>query len=120
MTQTVLIFAYRKLGTTPQQFRAHYEESHVPLVKEMAGEHFPLSHRRLYIQRADGKGDTERNANYPASVLLGSQSDFDYDAFAELTFSDGAALQTFMGIVQKPENAARIVADEEKFLDSSR
>lgn len=38
MTYSVLIFAYRKPGTTPEQFRAHYEGSHVPLVKEIAGE----------------------------------------------------------------------------------
>jgi hypothetical protein len=43
MVQTILIFAYRKLGTTPERFRDHYEGSHVPLIKEIAGEHFPLS-----------------------------------------------------------------------------
>lgn len=41
MTYSVLIFAYRKPGTTPEQFRAHYEGKHVPLVKEIGGEYVP-------------------------------------------------------------------------------
>lgn len=64
--------------------------------------------------------DTEANADFPATVLIGSQRDFDYDAFAELSFVDAAAFQTFFGICQQPENAARISADEEQFLDRSR
>lgn len=39
MTYSILIFAYRKPGTTPEQFRAHYEGKHVPLVKEISGEY---------------------------------------------------------------------------------
>ncbi|KAI4594760.1 hypothetical protein KJ359_007563 [Pestalotiopsis sp. 9143b] len=121
MTYSILIFAFRKIGTTPEQFRAHYEGSHVPLVKEIAGEHFPLSHTRRYVHRTAGKAEgTERNADYPATVLIGSQAEFDYDAFAELTFADATAFQTFYGITQQPENQERIQADEAKFLDSSR
>lgn len=51
---------------------------------------------------------------------MGTQADFEYDAFAELTFPDVGAFQTFFGIAQRPENAARIAADEEKFLDRSK
>lgn len=121
MTYSVLIFAYRKPGTTPEQFRAHYEGKHVPLVKELSGEHFPLSHTRRYIHRTAGEAaDTERNAGFPATVLIGSQRDFDYDAFAELSFVDAGAFQTFFGVCQQPQNAARIAADEEQFLDRSR
>lgn len=121
MTYSVLIFAYRKPDTTPEEFRAHYENSHVPLVKEIAGEHFPLSHIRRYLHRTQGKAEgTERNAEYPATVLIGSQADFDYDAFAELTFADVTAFQTFFGITKQPENQARIQADEAKFLDGSK
>lgn len=60
--------------------------------------------------------DTETNAEFPATVLIGSQKDFDYDAFAELSFIDERAFQTFFGISQQPENTARIAADEEQFL----
>lgn len=122
MVYSVLIFAYRKPGTTPEQFKAHYENSHVPLVRKLAGAHFPLAHTRRYIHRSQGQAEssTERNATTPASVLIGSQADFDYDAFAELVFKDETAFQTFMGVMQKPENAAEVAADEEQFLDRSK
>ncbi|EMR69549.1 putative inositol-3-phosphate synthase protein [Eutypa lata UCREL1] len=100
MAYSVIIFAYRKPGTTPEQLKAHYENSHVP--------------------PGQAESSTERNATTPASVLIGSQADFDYDAFAELVFKDETAFQTFMGVMQKPENAAEVAADEEQFLDRSK
>jgi len=50
---------------------------------------FPISHTRTYLQRSEA-GD-----EYPATVLVGGQADFKYDAFAELKFKDGAALEHF-------------------------
>lgn len=121
MTYSVLIFAYRKPGTTPEQFRTHYEGTHVPLVKEIAGEHCPLAHTRRYLHRTEGTVEgTERNASCPATVLMGSQSDFDYDPFEELSFTDLNHFQTFFGLTQQPENAARLAADEEQFLDRAK
>ncbi|KAI0553954.1 EthD domain-containing protein [Xylaria curta] len=122
MPYSVLIFAYRKPGTTPEQFKAHYEGSHVPLVRELARASFPLSHARRYLHRSENQADsnTVRNLSTPATVLIGTQDDFDYDAIAELTFEDAAAFQTFFGRMQQPEIAAKIAADEEKFLDRTR
>ncbi len=83
--------------------------------------YFPLSHTRRYIQRTEGKAEgTERNANNPASLLLGTQADFDFDAYAELTFADVSAFQAFFDLLQQPEDAARLAMDEEKFLDRSK
>lgn len=80
-----------------------------------------MSHTRRYIHRTEGKTeDTERNANFPATVLMGSQTDFDYDAFAELSFADANAFQAFFALYQHQDNAERIAADEEQFLDRSR
>lgn len=117
MVYTVLIFASRKPGTTPQEFRDHYEGIHMPLVKELTGDHFPQIHRRRYIHRAEGKGDTERNPNHPATVLLGTQADFDYDVVGELIFPDATASRAFLGAMQNPETAGPINADAEKFVD---
>lgn len=64
--------------------------------------------------------DTECNAGFPATVLIGSQRDFDYNAFTKLRVVDEAALQTFFGLFQQPDNTAHIAADEEQFLDRSR
>ncbi|KAI1741712.1 EthD domain-containing protein [Xylaria scruposa] len=122
MPYSVLIFAYRKPGTMPEQFKAHYEGIHVPLVRELAGASFPLSHTRRYLHRSENHADsnTARNPSTPATVLIGTQNDFDYDAFAELTFEDAAAFQTFFNRMQHPEIAAKIAADEEKFLDRTQ
>ncbi|KAI1352354.1 EthD domain-containing protein [Xylaria sp. FL0043] len=135
MPYSVLIFAYRKPGTTPEQFKAHYEGVHVPLIRKLTGANFPLSHTRHYLHRttqhqhqqqqqqqeAEGKGNTARNPHTPATVLIGTQAEFDYDAFAELTFEDEAAFQRFFALTQQqPENAEQIAADEELFLDRAR
>ncbi|KAI1381210.1 EthD domain-containing protein [Hypoxylon crocopeplum] len=121
MVYSILLFATRKPGTTPEQFKAYYEGVHMPLLREIAGPQFPLSHTRRYIHRSEGQAqDTTRNATTPAQVLLGSQADFDYDVIGELVFTDAAAFQTFMGLTHAPENAARVAADEEKFLDRSQ
>ncbi|KAI5925221.1 EthD domain-containing protein [Camillea tinctor] len=116
MTHSIIIFAYRKPG------------AHVPLLHELASEHFPLSHTRRYIDRSQGAvapgagvvDGIERNPTTPATVIIGSQADFDYDAVAELTFENSAAFQAFFGIMQQPDNAAKMAAGEKKFLDRSR
>lgn len=110
---TVLIFAYRKPGLSPAEFKSHYESSHVPLVESIAGSLFPKTHTRRYIQRADG-------ADHAATVLVGSQADFRYDAIAELIFDNEAAFQAFFARVSEPKAAEKIAQDEDKFLDRAR
>lgn len=80
--------------------------------------------RRLaYTRLQEGpKADsnTERNPTTPATVFIGSQADFDYDVIAELTFTDQAAFGPFIGLMQQPDNAAKIAEAEGKFMDSSK
>ncbi|KAI1113886.1 EthD domain-containing protein [Nemania sp. NC0429] len=124
MPYSALVFVYRKAGTTPEQFKAYYDEIHVPLLLELTGSTFPLAHKRHYIQRQSGQKqddqDTARNPTTPATVHVGTQEDFDYDVIVELTFEDESAYHTFFGVMRQPENAAKIVADEEMFIDRSR
>ncbi|KAJ6171973.1 hypothetical protein N7470_001040 [Penicillium chermesinum] len=123
MSVRAVVYAYRKPGLSPDEFKRHYE-AHVELIKEISGPDFPLSHRRSYIARSavdtSPEGASTRNATTPAAVLVGQQSDFDFDVYAELTFSDEAELNAFSAKVYAPEAAARIAADEEKFLDKSK
>ncbi|KAI0199865.1 EthD domain-containing protein [Astrocystis sublimbata] len=116
----LLLFAYRKPGTTPEQFYAYYEDIHIKLIRELAGADFPLMHTRRYVHRTKGEGSTERNAEYPATVFLGEQADFDYDCCSELIFANDAALHSFKTTMAEPGKAARIAADEDNFLDRSR
>lgn len=83
MSLKAFIYAYRKPGLSLEDFKKHYE-NHAELVKHISGEHFPLVHKRTYIARNTAEvapeGASERNALTPATVLVGKQSDFDFDA----------------------------------------
>ncbi|KAI2617295.1 EthD domain-containing protein [Hypomontagnella submonticulosa] len=121
MPFVIIFFATRKPGVTPEQFKTHYEDIHMPLLREIAGPHFPLTHTRRYIQRSPGVAEgTTLNATTPAQVLVGTQADFDYDVVVELTFEDAATFQAFMAYAHTPERSARVIADEETFLDRSQ
>ncbi|KAJ5112289.1 hypothetical protein N7532_000334 [Penicillium argentinense] len=105
MTVKVLIYAYRKPGLSIEEFKKRYE-THAALVKQLAGADFPFV------------------TNAPTSPAppsrLPRMKHFDFDAYAELTFVDQAALGTFTAKVQSPEIARRIEEDEEEFLDRGR
>lgn len=123
MPFSILIVAYRKPGTSPASFKAHYEDVHMPLVKSIAGDTFPNKHIRRYIHRPnDPVSESAGNDNtmYPATVLVGEPKDFDYDSIAELVFDDEAAFQRFFSRVSHGEGAAKREADEEIFLDRGR
>lgn len=132
---------------TPAEFKHHYETSHVPLIQSLAGPLFPKSHTRFYIERkpqsqepsptpassAPAAAPTVKSTpeagraaptgtaseHWPATVFVGGQSDFSYDAYAELVFEDVDAFQAFFGVVSAPEAAARIAEDEDLFLERS-
>ncbi|KAI9708525.1 MAG: hypothetical protein M1820_003987 [Bogoriella megaspora] len=112
MTFNVWIFVWRKAGTTPEEFRTHYENSHVPLIKSLTGSLFPQSHIRHYVARGE-------DGTAPM-VILGTPEDFTYDAFAELSFTDAAAFQQFFGVIGQGEPAVKIAEDEEKFVQREK
>ncbi|GME48448.1 EthD domain-containing protein [Neofusicoccum parvum] len=118
MPYTVLIFAYRKPGLTPEEFKNHYENVHVPLIKSIAGDKFPLSHTRSYIHRTESKED--QGNSFPATVLAGTQDDFCYDAISEMKFKDVAAFQQFHQVLGQGENGPRMDADNKAFLDLAK
>ncbi|MCJ1372937.1 hypothetical protein MMC20_004163 [Loxospora ochrophaea] len=122
MPYIILIFAYRKPGLSPAAFKSHYESSHVPLVQSITGPHFPNTHTRHYIQRAENTAasPSSSNTDYPATVMVGAQEDFAYDAFAELTFDDAAAFHAFYALVNEEEAAKKIAQDEEMFVDRAK
>jgi len=94
----------RRPNLTREQFRDHYENVHVPLIKGIMGDDL-LHYVRNYTQR---KG--------PASV--GHEPGF--DCVTELHFADKATFDRAIGIIEEPENARRARADEASFLDMSK
>lgn len=120
----VIIFSSRKAGTSPAEFQETYDTKHVPLLKRLTGSAFPTSHVRRYIARQPAEtapeGATQRNSQFPAVVIWGKQSDFDFDVIAELTFPNPAAFQTFGAALMAPDAAKEIGPMEESFLDTSQ
>jgi hypothetical protein len=120
----ILIFGYRKRDITPDEFEAHYEQKHIPLVKAIAGSQFPLSHTRHYIRRvksdSPAKDGTDGDNAYPAAVLSGSQAQVGFDAVAELKFNNQAEFFSFSALLALPANAAKIAEDCEQFMDTAK
>lgn len=111
------------------EFKEHYENIHVPLLKSVTGASFPISHTRHYVARAEsGAGDragvrtasTKRLEATAPVVLVGTKDDVAWDAFATLTFRDELHFQQFFALVNDPAAAERIQEDEEKFSDAEK
>lgn len=119
MVFTVVLFAYRKPGMSPDAFRDHYETVHIPLMKELGGSLFPLSHTRQYISRTCAESpDAEQP--YPPVLVSGSPSDFAYDAITEMVFESRDDFLKFSAVLASPEAAPKVEQDCGAFLDMSR
>ncbi|KPI43011.1 uncharacterized protein AB675_1786 [Cyphellophora attinorum] len=115
MVFRILILAWRKHGMAPEEFKNHYDNVHVPLVRELTGPLFPLSHRRSYIKRSQ-----HQNGTYPAAVIQGNQEDFGFDCVAELAYEDEAHFQASGAALSTPEAGKRIYEDCVQFMDMSK
>ncbi len=100
----ILNFLVRRPGLTPQQFREHYENSHVPL----AFKTFPqiLEHHRYYA--------TEGGAMFPPGV------EQPWDAVVAITLKDRQGLEDMFALLADPELSREIVEDGDKFLDGPK
>ncbi|PLB54863.1 hypothetical protein P170DRAFT_432432 [Aspergillus steynii IBT 23096] len=99
---TILAFFSRKPDLTSDEFKAYYETTHMPLIKDIAGIHFPITHKRFYTPR----------------ILVGDPADLQVDVYAELTFRDIEHLNAFKGTLIA--DAERLAEDEERFLDRKK
>ncbi|KAJ5133876.1 hypothetical protein N7448_001104 [Penicillium atrosanguineum] len=121
----VLTYAYRKHGISLGFQRALRSARRIFEGYSIFGDESPLSHKRSYIARYTIDSSTEgvtntRNASTPARAIVGQQSDFDFDAYAELMSEDQIAYDAFLAKVFFPEAAAEIAADEEKSHGKSK
>jgi EthD domain len=108
---TFVLTMKRKAGLTKEQFREHYETSHVSLARKHVG-HLFEDYRRHYVISstfATGEGYTMQET-----------SDGDYDVVTNIYFKDDAAVAEFFRILNLPDVKAAFQADEEKFVDRSK
>jgi hypothetical protein len=100
----------RKPGITPEQFRAHYESSHVLLAHKYIG-HLLIGYVRNYPGFATLDPSEAPADRRPQSFDIG------YDAITEMRVRDMAAVQEIGRIFNDPQVQPILKADERKFLD---
>jgi hypothetical protein len=117
MTFRVLLFIYRKPGLSFEWFRSAYENVHVPLVRSMAGDLFPIQHTRRYISRIAADTDSDETV---AEVVSGEAGSVPYDAITEMVFNSRQHFQDFSAVLMTPENGKRVAQDCQAFLDLTK
>jgi len=100
----LLNFLIRKPGMSPAAFRAHYENSHVPLALKT----FPqiIEHRRNYP--LDGGAFFPEGAAQP------------WDCISEISFADRRGFDEMMKFMGDPALSSEVAKDGERFLDGSK
>lgn len=108
----LIFFLKRKAGITPEQFREHYESSHVRFAQKYIG-HLLTGYHRNYPTFA---------ALDPSNVPAGTQPppyDIGYDAITEMRVKDMAAVEEIGRIFNDPKIQPLLKEDERKFLDDT-
>lgn len=113
--QKLMMFMKRKEGISFEDFRAHYENVHIPGVAKWVGHLFTDSKRyypqhpiNLYVGRPD------------AEQAPADDGGVDYDAVSVYTIRDEAALAELMRIAADPEFTRWATDDEANFADRAR
>lgn len=106
---------YRKSGITNREFRGHYENVHLPLMRKISGDLFPEAHARLYIPFDAGQDKSDRQAT--AQVLAGSPENFNFAAISEITYRDMDHFAAHSALLQSDEHKNAVAEDCDKFMD---
>jgi uncharacterized protein (TIGR02118 family) len=101
--QLSVIALRKKDGLTMQEFIDYYENKHVPLICSLAP--VPAIYKRRYLV---------------GERLTAEGGEVDFDVMTELVFADRHEFDAWMAELAKPEVGARVVADEQKFLNRAR
>lgn len=148
MSYSVLMYIYRKEGTSPEQFKDYYETKHVPVIQRLSGNLFPTSHSRHYIgyvpqagsspsstaaDLSTGTGGDERvrtaekllagsasAGDHVPMVVQGQPADFGWDVCTILTYTSETHFREFMAVLMDEKNAKTLADDEEVFMDRSK
>lgn len=115
MPVRMMLQVYRKPGMTFEDFRKHYEDVHVPLMKDLGGDLFPLAHVRRYVIRSGSNDDGSLKQQ-----LSGASDTFPFDVLAELIFRDMEHFGRFSSLLQSEANEGTVADDCAKFMDVGR
>ena len=101
----------RKPGLTAEQFREHYERSHVPMAQKHIG-HLLLEYRRNYKVETAG-GPYFENGGFAAF-------DWDYDVITEFVLKSNADVSEMFRVFSDPLVGQEFYEDELNFMDRDR
>ena len=96
----------RKPGMTMDEFKAYYEDHHVPLINRLLPH--ATDYRRNFVEPA------QHAAGHMAE---GRSSDHLFDVMTELTYPSEEMYQKTLDALADPETGGIIAADEAKFFD---
>ncbi|KAJ4993088.1 hypothetical protein SVAN01_01440 [Stagonosporopsis vannaccii] len=118
MAYTILLFVTRRPGLSPEEFKDHYENVHIPLAQRLCAGTWPSKFTRQYLARITRKGfGGPNNPDRPPLLLRGDAHVIDYDVVSEMTFDSERTFQAFYKRVYEKDVAAKLAADETKFLE---
>ncbi|KAL7952159.1 hypothetical protein V8C34DRAFT_299969 [Trichoderma compactum] len=102
MVFQVYMLAVKAPGITLKEFKEYWDNQHLNLLKEIAGDAYPAVHKHWYPEK-----------------LIGI-NDHNLDGIGYLEFARKEDFLKLVAILDIPENKARINIDEGKFLDISK
>ncbi|KAF1355646.1 hypothetical protein EJ07DRAFT_181986 [Lizonia empirigonia] len=118
MAYTILLFITRKPNLSPEEFKHHYENVHIPLARGLCAGHWPSKFTRRYLARITRKGfGGPANPDRPPLLLRGDAQTVDYDCISEMTFENEDAFHAFYRRVYEKDVAVKLVPDEASFLE---
>jgi hypothetical protein len=100
----------RKPGISRQQFREHFERTHVPLAHKYLG-HLFAEYRRSYPTETFSGGDPRQEGGGFGPV------EWEHDCISEWVMHDEAAFNELNRIMADPVIGKAFRDDEENFLD---
>lgn len=104
-----IVLLKRKPGLTPEEFRDHYENRHVPLVRRTLTTIGRYTRNYLDTQSLSA-GREEGASGGPVPY---------FDVITEVWFADQAAYDGFVEALSDPAVSETLREDEERFLDRS-
>lgn len=112
MSTKFIVLLKRKAGMSPEAFREHYENNHIPLGAKFIG-HLLVEFSRHY----PGVMSDFASDDWDNGRMSGEDVGCGYDAISVYRFRDEAAMAEMAEILKKPEVSRALSEDENRFLD---
>lgn len=113
----LLLFFKRNPALSPSAFRADYEAHHVPMVMQLAAQDTTTGGLLRYTRRYLDHGASDPARGNPFTVFGAPAPVLDFDVVNEVTFRSRREAEEFARVLYGvEENAARLVADEERLF----